>query len=194
MPVGVAPTALQARNDPANRGEPARFSQSTDPGATQRRASAESATVRSARRQHRPPVLRALALANFPIQKMNRREGLVLGRRSNVLLNREVTQERIHLRSTHLPRVAIAVKVDEPANPVNIGLFGTQAVMLDTATLAHLIEQPRTTGRCHGRIFSLGYHIFIATSPQDIRSFVNEHRIMRRNRRCDPSISTPNYI
>jgi len=49
-----------------------------------------------------------------------------------------------------------ALKEDEAAHPVNIGLLVTEAVLLDTATLAHLIEQPGMAGRFRGCISSLG--------------------------------------
>jgi hypothetical protein len=86
-----------------------------------------------------------------PIPKKNRREGLLLGRRSNVLLNREVTQNA-STSGPPSPESGACRERGRSGESSEHRPLGTQAVMRATATLAHLIEQPRTTGLSHGRI------------------------------------------
>jgi len=50
--------------------------------------------------------------------------------------------------SPQVPRVLLAVKVDETFCPVDVSLLGAQAVMSDAQRFTHLIEQPRRS--CYG--------------------------------------------
>jgi hypothetical protein len=58
-------------------------------------------------------------------------------------LHREMIEERRHLRLAHRFRVALAVKVDEPLDPVHIRFFGTAAVVAHPDGLMHPLQQAR---------------------------------------------------
>ena len=58
----------------------------------------------------------------------------------NLVLDREVSEKRLHLRRPHLRRVTLVMKPDVALNPVHIGLLGADAVVLNTQPLPHLIE------------------------------------------------------
>jgi len=51
-----------------------------------------------------------------------------------------LTQERLHLRRPHLPWMPLAMKKDEPTNPLHIGVLGAQAVVLGSDPIPYLIE------------------------------------------------------
>lgn len=59
----------------------------------------------------------------------------------------------------------LAVKKNEAPDPVDVGLFGAQAVMLDAAALAHLIEKTELILCLHGDDPSLGNGSVSAMRP-----------------------------
>ena len=50
-------------------------------------------------------------------------------------------QKRFNLGSAHVFRMLLVVEQDESADPVDIGLFGAEAVMLGPDFVADLIEE-----------------------------------------------------
>ena len=71
------------------------------------------------------------AVEHLLIKEEQRTEGLVLSRRGDVKIDVQVAEESGDLFFAHLLRVTFIVEEDEPANPINIGLFGADAVALD---------------------------------------------------------------
>ena len=78
-----------------------------------------------------------------------RAERLVLSGRGDVAIKCEVTQEIGDLFFAHLLRVTFIVEEDEPANPIDVGLFGANAVAFDAQVPADAVEEFgwRVTGR-----------------------------------------------
>ena len=62
---------------------------------------------------------------------------------------REVRQKGFDFERPQFGGVTLAVKPDEAFNPVEIGLLGTNAVVLDSDFVADAVEQPRTSGGFH---------------------------------------------
>src|SRR5690606_35232396 len=67
---------------------------------------------------------------------------LVLGTGRHPPLARQVAEEAFHFRAAHLARMPPAVGLDIAANPVQIRLLGTQAVMLHPQTAPNFVQQP----------------------------------------------------
>jgi hypothetical protein len=80
---------------------------------------------------------------NLPIQEQQRAERLVLRRRADLPFHGEVGEIPTDLVTTHLRRMPLAVKDNEPPNPRGIGLFGPAAIVTKTHRLAYSIEQSR---------------------------------------------------
>ena len=78
---------------------------------------------------------------HFPIKEQQRRQRLVLRRSRHTAGHRELRQKRFHLRPAHLARVALAVKENEPADPVQVRILRPQAVVLHADPFANLVEQ-----------------------------------------------------
>ena len=57
-------------------------------------------------------------------------------------MDRQVRQERDHLRLAHLQRMPLVVEQDEPLRPLHIGILRTDAVMQSPGGLTDLVEQP----------------------------------------------------
>ena len=80
------------------------------------------------------------------------------------------------LSGYHSRKVARLPEHYEAANPVNLGLLGTQAEVLDTAPVADLIEQSVATGRFRGHVSSFGYRGVCPDQPS------KNNRLRRRPR------------
>jgi hypothetical protein len=78
---------------------------------------------------------------NLPIQEQQRAERLALGRRANLPFHREVRKIPTDLVTTHLRRMLLAVKDNEPPNPCGVGFFGPAAIVTKADRLAETIEQ-----------------------------------------------------
>ena len=61
---------------------------------------------------------------------------------SHVLSHRQMRQDAIHLFLGQVPRVPVAVKSQEAANPVHIGLLRTSAVMPGSQEFHHAVVKP----------------------------------------------------
>jgi hypothetical protein len=86
---------------------------------------------------------RKLNLENVAVQKQDRGERLVLGRCCDAAFDRQVRKELRDLRGRHVRRVSFAVEQNEAPNPLEIGSFCSEAVVLSSDTVAHTIEQLR---------------------------------------------------
>src|SRR5207248_6706812 len=75
------------------------------------------------------------------IKKQQRAERLVLSRRGNISLNREMTQEIRNLLFAHLVWMSFFVKQNETARPVEVRFLGTDGVTLRAQKPANAIEQ-----------------------------------------------------
>ena len=62
-------------------------------------------------------------LENMLIEEQQRHEGLVLGGGGDVPFDGKIGQELLHLLSTHVPRVTLAVKKNAAFYPAEIGFF-----------------------------------------------------------------------
>jgi len=100
------------------------------------------------------------ALQHCAVERHQRTERLILGRRGNAPAHREIGQELRHLGLRHLPRMALAVEQHETLDPVYVALLGAVAVVSHTQRIAHGIQ--KATGRrvCmsiwHGEFNSVG--------------------------------------
>src|SRR5712691_1380422 len=72
-----------------------------------------------------------------------RTERLVLCRCGDLSLDGQRRQETRDLGRAHLGRMALAVEDDVAADPRDVGLLGTAAVMKGTDSAAHAVEQAR---------------------------------------------------
>lgn len=71
---------------------------------------------------------------------------LGLGRSSHFADDRQIIEERFHLRGPQFPRVALAMEEDVLPDPVAITLFGAGAEMAATADGREQVEQTRGAG------------------------------------------------
>jgi hypothetical protein len=85
------------------------------------------------------------------VQEQERCEGLILGSRRDIPLDHQVGEEGSNLFLAHLRRMPFAKEQDKKANPVNVGLFGTQAVAanaLPPVPYPTVGVPPRRTSMC----------------------------------------------
>ena len=75
------------------------------------------------------------------VHEQQRALGLVLRGRCYMLLDRQMRKECLDLRRGHRVRVPLAMEKDEAFNPVDVGLFGAQAVMFEANAIANAIEE-----------------------------------------------------
>ena len=75
------------------------------------------------------------------VEEKERAQRLVLRRGGDLSIPRQVRKEIAHFGLRHLTRMPFAMVQNESANPIRISLLRTQAVMLATNDIAHLIEQ-----------------------------------------------------
>jgi hypothetical protein len=89
-----------------------------------------------------------LLVDHFLVQEQQRAQGLAVRGGRHLALRGQHGQERLDLRLRHLPRMPHAVKADEMAHPVNVGLLGAQAVVQITEPLPQL---PKDAGHLQHR-------------------------------------------
>jgi len=75
------------------------------------------------------------------VQKQESIEGLVLGRRRDVFIHREVGEKGANRGCVQITRMSLSVKKNETLNPVAVGLFSSKAEMPEAGNIANLIEQ-----------------------------------------------------
>lgn len=73
--------------------------------------------------------------------QQQRGQRLVLSHCGDLPIDRKRRLKRLHLPSPHLARMPLAVKQDEPTHPLHVLRLRADAVMLDTNSVTHLIEQ-----------------------------------------------------
>jgi hypothetical protein len=89
-----------------------------------------------------------LSSEDLAVEEQQRRLGLVLGRRRDRAIDREVRQKGLDLRSAERCGMAHAVKVNEATCPLDIGLLGADRIVAHPQRLAQAGEQ---SWRCGGR-------------------------------------------
>src|SRR5262249_6592920 len=75
------------------------------------------------------------------VEKQQRAFGLILRGSRDAPLHRQERQERFHLPISHLAWMPLAVKMDVAPDPIDVGLFSTQAVVLAADAVAHAVEK-----------------------------------------------------
>ena len=68
-------------------------------------------------------------------------ERLILGRRRHVAGNRQMGQEPLDLRSSHVLGVLLAMKQNIPSDPVAVGRLGTNGIVFPPDGIPDLVEQ-----------------------------------------------------
>lgn len=71
---------------------------------------------------------------HFPVEKEQGALGLVLRRRGNPAIGRETREKLLDVGGRQIDRMAIAVKADVAPDPVDVGLLGPYAVVLEPDT------------------------------------------------------------
>ena len=85
--------------------------------------------------------LSGLRKAQSSVTPQQRSQCLLMRGYRNPPFHRKPAQELLYLRRAHVARMAQCVEPHERTYPVNILLFGSQAVMLITNAFPHLVEQ-----------------------------------------------------
>ncbi len=80
------------------------------------------------------------SIEHLLVKKQQRAESLILSRCGDALFNRQMSEEFGDFFLTHFVRVAFAMKKNVTANPIDIGLLGTDGVMFNAQMPAHAIE------------------------------------------------------
>jgi len=78
---------------------------------------------------------------HFPVENDQGALGLVLRRGGNPAIGRETREKLLDVGGRQIDRMAIAVKADVAPDPVDVGLLGPYAVVLDADARTHLIKQ-----------------------------------------------------
>ena len=84
-----------------------------------------------------------LQLQNRPVEEQQRVKGLVLGRRRDLSIYRQVSQKRLDFGFAQLTRVTPVVESHKPPNPVNVGFLGPVTIVLEMDTLPDDLQQHR---------------------------------------------------
>lgn len=77
------------------------------------------------------------------VQERQRGERLILGRRRNAVLNRQVREKPLDVSFAEISWVPAIVEQDETSNPLNVGLFGPAAVAPLTQPPANDCQQAK---------------------------------------------------
>jgi hypothetical protein len=64
---------------------------------------------------------------------------LILGGCGDLLLNREMGEESFDFDLAHVLGMTFVVKHDVTINPLDIGLFGTEGIVLESKRVTHLV-------------------------------------------------------
>ncbi len=93
---------------------------------------------------------RWIELEDLAVEEEDGAQRLALGRGGNAVVDGEVGEEAVDLVGGELLWAA-AGEGEEPADPAEVGLLGSDGVVADPDRAAHLFEQPgrlRAPGRC----------------------------------------------
>jgi len=77
------------------------------------------------------------------VQEHQRIQRLILGRRGNIAVHRQVSPENANFRRPHIARVPLTMEVNKPSHPVHVGLLCPYAVMRNTGRIPHLGHKRR---------------------------------------------------
>ena len=80
---------------------------------------------------------------NFLVEKEDGALRLVLRRRCDVAFDGEVGEKSLDVGGAQFRRMALVVKMDVTSDPVDVGLFGAQAVVFVTNAIPHSGEKAR---------------------------------------------------
>jgi hypothetical protein len=94
---------------------------------------------------------------NLLIQEQEGAERLILGGGGNMSLDSHVCEKGSDFCLAHFVWMAFAVEKNEAANPIEVGLFRADAVMLNAQMLTHTIEQLWRRSRWYPKA-SVGLH------------------------------------
>lgn len=83
-----------------------------------------------------------VATHHVTVQEYDGVQGLILRRRRDSVIHRQMRQECPNLSRTHFHRVPLVVKQDEPLDPGNIGLLRAISQMFDSAGVGDLVKKP----------------------------------------------------
>ena len=84
--------------------------------------------------------LRAGMPGHIPVEKEERRQGLVLSGSANVLLFGEVQQKTLHRTLTQIVWMLLVVEENEAPDPSTICLLGASTVVLEAQALPYGVE------------------------------------------------------
>ena len=93
------------------------------------------------------------------VEEEQRAERLILGGSRHVAMDRQVRQERDHLRLAHLQGMPLVVEQDEILRPLHVGILGADAVMQSPGRVTDLIEQPGHVRVCPWGIPSISARV-----------------------------------
>ncbi len=83
------------------------------------------------------------SVKHMPIQKHQGIQSLILSSGSNTSIDGQKSKESAHLGFGHIRGMALAVKQNEPANPVNVRLFSRETHVPQPDNTAHRINEWR---------------------------------------------------
>ena len=94
-------------------------------------------------------------LQNLALEEKQRTEGLILGGGRDVAVNSQVGNESLDFGAAHFFRVAFVVEEDEALDPVQIGVFRADGIVLRLKRFACQVEE--FPGGCGWRHRGRGY-------------------------------------
>ena len=80
-------------------------------------------------------------MQHLAVQEFQGTQRLVLRGGGDFLIHGQVSEKGFHFCATHVLGVALVVKQDKAFDPVRVGLFGADRIMLESHHVAHLVEQ-----------------------------------------------------
>lgn len=90
---------------------------------------------------NRTDLIREIDFKHFPVQEQKGVECLILGGRSNIEIDRQVSQKRFNFAFAHFFGVFFSVVQDVSLYPGSVGVFRADGVMTQTYKVAHLVQK-----------------------------------------------------
>ena len=85
--------------------------------------------------------LRGPRSQDLAVEKQQGIEGLILSRRRELFIDGEMRKKGADCVGIQFPRMALAVKEDEPLDPIAISFFGADTEVPEASDVGDLIEQ-----------------------------------------------------
>ena len=82
-----------------------------------------------------------LHVEDFAVEKDHGVERLILSRRGDVLVQRQIGKECLNFGSTHFTGMTLLVEKDVTLDPSDVGVLGMDGVMFDAEDFADLVEE-----------------------------------------------------